>query len=583
MPFGRRSARVGRIGAVAAAIAAIVALAVAVLNVPSLQRWTASLSSQRVTAFGERDWLMVADFENHTTDKMFDKALDMALAVGLGQSRYVNVVPPSQIEGALRRMRVATPARIDGPTARAIAQRDGIKLILVPSIVEVGGVYQLSGLLQDPNGTMRATAVARARHKAEVLASVDELVRSIRNDLGEAPRSIERQSKPLDRVTTSSLEALKAFSLGREAHRAAHIDEARSLYEEAVRLDPSFTAAKAALGMLNFDLRDRETGKQLLTEAIQDIDGLTTRERYSVLAFHAVAIENDGQKAIDYYKALLAEYPDAGTAYNNIGRAYMQMRRHDDAIAAFKQALRLEPNVMLTYNSLNQIYLYELGDLDAAAAVCQQQLAYNDQNPWPYNNLGWIALGRGNPVQAREQFQKALSINPRSTDYLFRLAIAYRLERRYRDALDTVLKAAAIDPTARAAYYDAGIAARGMGDERSARSHFATFRQLVEKELRQKPKCAACYLELAEVLSRSGDHAGATSAAGRAMALDPSQHFEYANFLSIEGRRDDAIHHLQLAIERGYRNFVWMKVGPDLEPLAGDPRFGTLVATGLKH
>jgi tetratricopeptide (TPR) repeat protein len=583
-PVGGLRRRLSRKWVLTTAVGATAALAAVALNVGHVRRWTDELFSQRVTAFAERDWLMVADFDNRTTDKVFDKALDIALTVGLGQSSYVNVLPPSRIEGALRRMKIPAANRIDAATARQIALREGVKLVLVPSITEIGGVYELSGLLQDPaSGSMKASAIVRARRKSDVLGGIDELVQNIRNDLGEARRSISRQSKPLDRVTTTSLDALKTFSLAREAHRAARIDEARALYEDALRIDPAFTAARASLGMLNFELRDRDKGKQLLAEAIKDIDGLTVRERYSALAFHAAAVDNNPQKAIDYYTALLAEYPDAAAAHNNIGRAYMQMGRWEQAIGALKSALQIEPNVMLTYNSLNQIYLFQLGNLDAAIALCRQQLAHNDQSQWAHSNLGWALLGKGDLQQARAAFQKALAINPRSTDDLFRLGITYRLEGRDREALDTFLQIPAIDPQERAAYYDAGVAARAMGDERAARRHFSTFRRLVERQIRDDPKTGGYYLELAEVLSRLGDHARATVAAGRGMALDPTQHFEYANFLSVEGRRDEAFRHLQLAVDGGYRNVVWMKVGPDLEPLAGDPRLDALLARNVSR
>jgi len=582
-PFGSAPAMRSRVAIATAGVAIAAGLAIVVLGT-GLREWTGSLFSQRVVAFAEREWLMVADFENHTPDKVFDKSLDTALTVGLAQSSYVNIVPPSQIEGALRRMKLPAVNRIDAATAREIAQREGIKLVLVPSIADVGGVYQLSGLLEDPaTGTIRRSARVRARRKEDVLNGVDELVHSIRSDLGEARRSISQQSKPLDRVTTSSLEALRLFSLGRDAHRAARIDEARALYEQALSLDPAFTAARAALGMLNVELRDREKGKQLLGEAIKQVDGLTERERYTVLAFHAAAVDNDPQKAIDYYKALLAIYPDAGTAYNNIGRAYMQMGRYDEAVAALKESLRREPDTMLTYNSLNEIYLRQLGDLDAALALCLEQLRYNDRHEWAYLNRGWAMLGKGDLAQARAAFQKALAISPRSITALYRIGISYRLEKRYQEARDTFLKIPPIDPMERAAFYDAGVVSHLMRDERAARSHFNTFRRLVEQRIREDSETASYQLDLAEVLSRLGDHVRAKSAAERAMALDPNQHFEYANFLVLEGRHDEALQHLQLAVDRGYRNVVWMKANEDLEPLATEPRFQSLLAKMLKR
>jgi tetratricopeptide (TPR) repeat protein/tRNA A-37 threonylcarbamoyl transferase component Bud32 len=568
----------------AGAMGLLLAIAViGALDVGSLRRRVAALFSADAIAFSERDWLLAAQFENQTGDELFDKSLDTALAVGMGQSGYVNLVPASRIGGALRRMKLPAGTGLDGATARLIAQREGIKLVMVPRIAEVGGLYQLSGSLEDPEtGAVLRSAVVGSLESHEVLGGIDELVGRIRNDLGEARRSIEGHGKPLAQVTTSSLPALKVFSVARETLLAGRIDEALALYEEALRLDPSFTGARAQIGMIHFELRDREKGKMLLAQVIQDVDDLTDKERYSVLAFHAAAVENNPQKAIDLYQALLALYPDASPVHNNIGRAYMQMGRWEEAVASLKRALSIDPDIMLTYNSLNQIYLYQLGELEAAVALCLQQQTYNDQSYFAFDNLGWAMLGKGDLAQAREAFQKALAISPRSTAALFRLGHTYRLEGRYQEARDAFLKIPEIDPEERTAYYDAAIAAQRMGDEQAARGDFLRYQELVERRLREDSKDAHAHMELAAVLARLGEGARADSAAARGMTLDPSLQFEYASVLSLRGRSEEAIRHLEQAIEGGFRDFVGMKIEVDLEPVSAEPKFQEFLERYLK-
>jgi tetratricopeptide (TPR) repeat protein/tRNA A-37 threonylcarbamoyl transferase component Bud32 len=534
-----------------------------------------------VIAFANRDWLLVSGFENQTGDEVFDRTLDTALGVAMGQSSYVNLLPPSRIAGALQRMKLPAGQKVDEPLARQIAQREGLKIVLVPRISKIGAVYQLSGSIEDAaTGAVLKSAVVRVQRKEGVLHGIDELVGSIRDDLGEAGGSMSKMGKSLAAVTTDSLDALRIFSRAREAQTAARIDEALTLYEEALRLDPSFTAARAQLGMIHFELRDREYGKTLLAEAIKSVDELTDREKYSVLAFHALAVENSPQKAVDYYKAVLALYPDASSAHNNIGRAYMRMGRWDDAVKSLKHALSIEPDVMLTYNSLNQIYLYELGDLNAAIALCREQLARTDQNPYPYDYLGWAMLGKGEFSQARGAFEAALKINPRAVLDLYRLGHSYRLEQRYDAARETFLRIPAIDPSEDSAYYNAGVVSRLMGDESAALRDFVRFRGLVEQRIRKDPQIAGNYLELAAVLAHL--RADPRAAVARGMALDPSQHFEYAVVLSIQRRADESIRQLQVAVEKGFRNFVWMRIHPDLEPLWSDPRFEKLIGDNLK-
>lgn len=583
--FGHRWVRHPRSRLATVAGVAAIAFAIALaLDVGRLRPFVVGLFSKDVVAFAARDWVLLAAFDNQTADSVFDKSLDTALAVGMGQSSYLNIVPPSQIRAALRRMKRPESSSIDGATAREIAQRENVRVVLVPSISEIGGVYQLAGSIVDPvtGGTLKSVVV-RAQAKTDVLEAVDELIAGVRSDLGEARSSASLRGKPLAQVTTSSLVALKVFSLAREAHAAARIDEARGLYEEALRLDPGFTGARASLGILNFELRDREKGRELLAESIKEVDGLTDKERASIVAFHAEAIESDLQKAADTYIPLLAMYPDAGTVHNNLGRLYMKMGKYDLAVASLKEALRLEPDVMLTYNSLGQVYLYGLGDLDAAVALSQQQLARSDENEFAYDSLGWAWLGKGELALAEEAFQRVLSINPRATLDLFRLGHTYRLQARHREARDTFLKIPTIDPAEDSAYYDAGVAAQLMGDLSGARAHFMQFRQLLDGRIRKNTKNAAQYFELANVRWQLGDREGAADAAARGLALDAKLHFEHAGFLALQDRKEEALSQLELAVDRGFRNFVWMKIHVDLESVAAEPRFQALIARGLKQ
>ena len=220
--------------------------------------------SEPAIAFAERDWLLVSDFANHTGDPIFDRSLNTALSAALTQSRYVNVVPSSRIRESLRRMEKANLTRTDEATAREIALREGFRLVLAPAVTSTGGTYLLAASLLDPaNGATLKSETVHARTKDDVLAAVDELSSKIRGDLGEASGMIAGQAKPLAKATTASLEALQHFSLGREAHIAQQLDKARALYEEALRIDPTFTGARASLGIINFEFFDRAKGIEL--------------------------------------------------------------------------------------------------------------------------------------------------------------------------------------------------------------------------------------------------------------------------------------------------------------------------------
>ena len=566
----------------AGVLMALLALLVA-FDVGNLRKWGEELLFPKAIAFAKRDWLVIADFENLTGEEIFDKSLNSALGVSLEQSSYVNVYPRRSIEASLRRMKKEATQRLDAASARGIAEREGLKLVLAPSISGIGGVYMLSAAVQDPiTGASLKSESLPAEGKPQVLKALDQLARKVRLDLGEARDAVSKQSKPLVQVTTSSLEALKQFSLAVEKSRAGNFDEARTLYQDALRIDPTFTAAKGALGMVNFEIFDREKGKELLAQAVQHVEGLTEKEKYNLLAFHATAVQNDLPKAINYWRSLLALYPDAGGAHNNLGRVYLRMEHYDDAVTEFKEAIRSDPYLMVSYFNLNSLYLFQLGDIASALALCQQQISYNDRDQGAYYHLGWAYLGKGDFDQARAAFEKALEINPRLSWNLSGLGHAYRLLGRNAEALQTFLKILKIDAKDSAAHYDAGVVCQLMGDEPASRKHFESFREDAQKRLKKNSQNALDALDLARAFTQLGWKKQGWALGQKAMAMDPSKHFEFSQLLCLQGKRQEALDRLELAIQRGFGNYIRMKIHPDLQSLYNEPRFQDLLNRVLK-
>jgi tetratricopeptide (TPR) repeat protein len=571
--------------------------------------WFVSQSAASRTAnagtavpFGERDWLLICEFQNQTGEEIFDKSLSTALAVSLGQSSYVNIVPSTRIQAVLRQMRRSPLAPLDVDTAREIAQREGIRLVMAPTIAGVGGVYMLSAALLDPSsGAAGATATARASDRREVIAALDELGRQARRTLGEAASAIAKQAAPLMTATTSSLEALKLLSQGVEMSRAQQFKEARTLYENALRVDPSFTAAKVALGMLEWEFFDPPNGKQLLAEAAQQTDHLTLVEKYTTVALDA-QVRNDLTKAVDTWKAFLALYPDRASAHNNLGRVYHQLWRLDEAATEFREAIRLEPTLMLSYFSLNSIYLHDFGDFDAVIALCKQQIAQTDQNPWAYVYLGWASLGKGDLEPARVAFERTLELFKNLTWAAEGLGHTYRRLARYPEALQAFQRMLAANPGLTVATYHAGIVTRLMGDEPGARKLFAAYRADAEKRARQNEPGAL--FDLAVAHARLGDMAQARAIGERAAKLPrdeyssarswflafptlarpaptgvgPDSYFDLARLHAVAGKTAEAIDALATALQNGYRHHAWIRATPDFDSILADPRLQALLA-----
>jgi len=564
----------------AGVLAAIAAIALLVWpGIEPVRRAVDRVISEPAIAFAERDWLLVSDFANQTGDPVFDRSLNTALSAALTQSRYVNVVPSSRIRETLRRMERPDLTRTDESVAREVAVREGFRLVLAPAITSTGGTYLLAGAVIDPSsGATLKSETVRARTKSDVLSAVDELSRRTRADLGEASAMIAGQTKPLVKATTGSLEALQNFSLGREAHIGQQLEKARTLYEEALRIDPTFTAARASLGIIHFEFFDRARGIDLLSQALKAVDGLTDYERVSVLGFHAMAVEKDLEKAANHYKAFLTLHPDVASVHNNLGRIYIQLSRFKDAIAELKEAIRLDPDLLLAYFSLNSIYLYDVADLDGAIETAQRQIARNPRAARAYGQLGAAYAGKGDLRQAEGALRKAIELDARFVVDHYRLGHTLRLQGRFEEARQVYLHIREIAPKEISASYEAGVVSHLLGDETAARRYLGAVVDESKRALQDTSQNGERQLEMAAAWARLGNRARAELIVRQAASLTADLPVERAGVQMVLGKTDRALDILENAVKHGYRNIVWVRTNTDLHALQGDPRLQDVIA-----
>ena len=331
----RRTPRVA-----AAAIAAIVVLLGAVHWIRPLP----FLSTEPALAFQERDWLVVADFNNLTGDPVFDSSLRLALQVTMAQSQYVNVYPQARVAAALRRMQRDPAVRLDETLAAEVAVRDNLRGVLACDIAQVGNTYSITARLIDPHTREPVFSDAvTATGKDGVLAALDQLAGRLRAALGESLNRLSNTGRPLPQVTTSSLDALNMFARSVVPAESGSSD---TLLEQAVALDPGFALAHAELGRRYYlasgrELRER--GEAHYRTALALTDRLTVRER---LWIQASAEDSRGHReaAVDAFKAYLTQYPDDDTGWFRLAWTEMAaLRRYADAIEHFKRVIELNP------------------------------------------------------------------------------------------------------------------------------------------------------------------------------------------------------------------------------------------------
>lgn len=536
-------------------------------------------SSGSTLPFRERDWILITDFENLTGNPVFDKSLYTAFSLSTSQSRYVNVFPRSRMLETLARMELSGNNSVDEKTGREIAIREGINLILVPGISEIGNKYVITSKIMDSgSGNILKSEVLHSDSQAEIFQTLDDLSKKIRRDLGESRYKIAGQDKSLKKVTTSSLEALKLYSIGIDCHIRMDFECAREYYQNALKIDTGFTAAKASLGNVLIEHFEKKEGCKILNDAIKKVDNLTERERLGILAFHAVNVKNDYAKGIEYAKTRVSLYPDDASARNNLAYYLYRAGRIEEALAEYKATVRLSPDMVLAYGGIIWTYLSTVGSMDSALVWADKMIADNPKNVWGYFYKGSANLGTDNLTGAEAAFIKAREINPDMPLNEYRLAHTLRLQGRYNEAIELLKKIIEKHKDEVSAYYDIGLNYEAMGKKTEAMKNFLIFRETVAKEWTKIwPDDPKTYIALGTIYARTGEMDNSKKMLEKAMVLDSTLHRKFAEVLSVQGKTSEAVIEIEKALKGGYRDLVWLKINPDYQSIQNDPRFRNLL------
>jgi eukaryotic-like serine/threonine-protein kinase len=304
-------------------------------------------------AFGERSWVVLADFEAAGDHGDIAMAAREALAVDFQQSGFVNVLSRSQVAAILRRMGVPDTTRLDLELALEVAERAGAGAVLTATVSQLGPQYVLTGHALRTDTGEELFAVRTAAGSSRLLGAVERLSREMRSRLGEQRDAI-RRSRPLPDVTTGSLTALMLYA---EAERALGADPARAavLAAEASRVDPEFAMAHRLAGISASNQLMFGESRRHLARAYELRDRLTERERWHVEAAYHIGVDLDPGPAAVANERILTRYPDDFRAAANLGTLRSSwFEDHEAAYSAYRRATDLDPNSLLAIS--NAVY-----------------------------------------------------------------------------------------------------------------------------------------------------------------------------------------------------------------------------------
>jgi eukaryotic-like serine/threonine-protein kinase len=332
-------------------------------------------NSHRASPLTEKDTIVLADFVNTTGDSLFDTTLKQALAVDLEQSPFLNVLSDSKVSGTLRLMGRSPNERVTEELAREICLRAGSKALLAGSIASLGSQYAI-GLkaVNCQTGDSLGSAQAQADSREKILTALGQVATALRGKLGESLASIQKFDKPLQEATTSSLEALQAYSEGIRQQNEKGDAAAVPYYKHAVELDPNFARACAAMAVRYANLGQASLAIVNLRQAYELRDRVSQREKYYISAQYYATVTGEVEKTIEQYELWIQNYPRDADPYMNLGVAYSTEAQYEKAAAQTREALHIDPNNVLIYTNLGELYL-GLNRLDEAKAMFEQATA----------------------------------------------------------------------------------------------------------------------------------------------------------------------------------------------------------------
>jgi tetratricopeptide (TPR) repeat protein len=323
-------------------------------------------------ALTERDLVLVTDFVNTAGDPVFDGTLKQALSIQLEQSPFVNVFPDDRVHQALGLMGQPPDARVTSSVGREICEREGIKAMLTGSIASLGSHYVITlDAVNARSGGVIAREQVEAESKEKVLTALGQASTRLRAKLGESMGSIQAYDAPIERATTSSLEALKAFSTAEDLRGTKGELEAIPFLQKAIDLDPNFAMAQAKMGTLYANIFEAERAIGFTTKAFELRDRVSEREKFYISVRYYGHVTGELLKQREVVELWQRTYPRDSVVLNYSTQLYGLLGERDRALETAREEVRLAPHDGYAYGDLAGAYL-ALNRPEEAKAVLEQ-------------------------------------------------------------------------------------------------------------------------------------------------------------------------------------------------------------------
>jgi serine/threonine protein kinase/tetratricopeptide (TPR) repeat protein len=332
-------------------------------------------SYQRDKPLTDKDTIVLADFDNKTGDAIFDDTLKTALNVSLRQSPFLSVLSDQQVVETLKLMIRPADTKLTPAVTRELCLRAGSKVYLAGTIGSLGNEYVL-GLkaVNCQSGDTLAQEQVTAASKEKVLDALGNAASKLRSELGESLATVQRFDVPLEHATTSSLEALQAYSLGWKALLEKGTAAALLYHQRAVELDPTFAMGYRAVGEDYIALGEPRRASEYYTKAFLLREHASELEKLAVAATYYRSVTGELDKVAQIYLEEIETYPREAGPYARLGEVFSSQGQYEKAIEITRQAVQIAPDSAVWYENLAK-YDLALQRFDKARQMIQESQA----------------------------------------------------------------------------------------------------------------------------------------------------------------------------------------------------------------
>jgi eukaryotic-like serine/threonine-protein kinase len=365
------------------------------------------LHNRKSHVMKETDTIVLADFANSTGNAVFDDTLKQALAVSLRQSPFLNILSDKKVIEILRLMTLPPNTALTPKIAGEVCQRAGSKAYIAGSVASIGNEYVI-GLkaVNCQTGDTLALEQAHAAGKEKVLDALGHVAAKLRSELGESLGSVQKFDMPIEQATTSSFDALKAYSLGLKIWNENGEVQSIPAFKHAIELDPNFAEAQATLGAAYAVLGERAKSIEYFNKAFQLRDHVTDPEKYDISSTYYDVVTGEIEKSIQICQLWTKSYPRDANSHFMLGYGYGLLGQYEKAQAETVESVRLDPDSSGGYFNLIQSYAL-LNQLEEAKAAYQEAIKRKPDSKDLHANMYGVAFLERDMAEMERQANSA--------------------------------------------------------------------------------------------------------------------------------------------------------------------------------